>query len=301
MLNHILSIVLLLTTILIPISFSASTNETTKSDIDLLEFALNLEYLEAEFFLYGATGNGLDVVAPGLAQGGPPPIGARMASLDPFTKDVISQFGLQEIGHLRVIKSVVKGFPRPLLNISKESFAKVMDDAFGNPLRPPFDAYANSINYLLASYIIPYVGLTGYVGASSNLQDPTFKKLVASLLGIEAGQDAVIRTLLYERRKLRVLPYRITVEEFTNRISMLRNKLGNNGIKDEGLEVPIMQGAEGKISGNILAGDEYSTSYSRTPVEILRIVYGGNESVPGGFYPKGADGNIAKSYLKTTT
>lgn len=52
-----------------------------------------------------------------------------------------------------------------------------MDDAFGDPLRPPFDAYRNSINYLLASYVIPYVGLTGYVGASSNLQDPKFKKV----------------------------------------------------------------------------------------------------------------------------
>ncbi|XP_058783767.1 desiccation-related protein PCC13-62-like [Vicia villosa] len=300
MLNHIFSTALLLTSILIPISYSARINKTTKSDVDLLEFALNLEYLEAEFFLYGATGRGLDVFAPQLAQGGPPPIGGRMASLDPFTKDIITQFGLQEIGHLRVIKSVVKGFPRPLLNISKESFAKVMDDAFGKPLRPPFDAYANSINYLLASYVIPYVGLTGYVGASPNLQDPKFKKLVASLLGVEAWQDAVIRTLLYERRKSRVFPYTITVEEFTNRISMLRNKLGNDGIKDEGLVVPIKQGAEGKSSGNILVGDEYSNSYPRTPVEILRIGYGGNESAPGGFYPKGANGNIAKSYLKTT-
>ncbi|CAK8563835.1 unnamed protein product [Lathyrus sativus] len=295
MLNHIFSIALLLTSILIPISYSSSINETTKSDVDLLEFALNLEYLEAEFFLFGATGDGLDVVGPELAQGGPPPIGAKMASLDPLTNDIILQFGLQEVGHIRVIKSVVKGFPRPLLNISKESFAKVMDDAFGKPLRPPFDAYANSINYLLASYVIPYVGLTGYVGASPNFQDPTFKKLVASLLGVEAGQDAVIRTLFYERKKLLVFPYKITVEEFTNRISMLRNKLGNDGIKDEGLEVPIKQGAEGKISGNILAGDEYSNSYPRTPVEILRIVYGGNQSVPGGFYPNGADGTIATS------
>lgn len=101
MLNHIFSIALLLTSILMPISYSSSINETTNSDVNLLEFSLNLEYLEAEFFLSGATGDGLDVVAPELAQGGPPPIGARMASLDPFTKDIILQFGLQEVGHLR--------------------------------------------------------------------------------------------------------------------------------------------------------------------------------------------------------
>lgn len=79
--------------------------------------------------------------------------------------------------HCRAIKRTVKGFPRPLLNISKESFAQVMDSAFGEPLHPPFDPYANSINYLLASYVIPYVGLTGYVGANPELQDATSKKV----------------------------------------------------------------------------------------------------------------------------
>lgn len=66
----------------------------------------------------------------------------------------------------RAIKSTVPGFPRPLLNLSKEAFANVMNSAFDKPLDPLFDPYANDINYLLASYVIPYVGLTGYVGAN---------------------------------------------------------------------------------------------------------------------------------------
>lgn len=72
-----------------------------KSDVDLLEFPLNLEYLEAEFFFFGATGHGLDCVAPELAQGGPSPIGGKLANLDTITRDVILQFALQEVGHLR--------------------------------------------------------------------------------------------------------------------------------------------------------------------------------------------------------
>lgn len=71
------------------------------SDVDLLEFPLNLEYLEAELFLYGSLGRGLDWFAPNLTQQGPSPIGARKAKLDPFTKDVIKQFAWQEVGHLR--------------------------------------------------------------------------------------------------------------------------------------------------------------------------------------------------------
>ncbi|CAL5345618.1 unnamed protein product [Camellia sinensis] len=268
------------------------------SDIDLLEFPLNLEYLEAEFFLWGSLGYGLDSIAPNLTMGGPPPVGTTKARLDPFTKDVILQFAFQEVGHLRAIKNTVRGFPRPLLNLSAEAFGNVMNSAFGRALKPAFDPYANELNFLLASYVIPYVGLTGYVGANPKLQSPISKRLVAGLLAVESGQDAVIRVLLYERAREKVTPYGITVAEFTDRISVLRNKLGSAGVKDEGLIVPTFQGAEGKLRGNVLAGDQNSVGYDRTPEEILRIIYSsGDEHVPGGFYPKGADGRIAKSHL----
>ena len=125
-----------------------------------------------------------------------------------------------------------------------------------------------------------------------------YVQLVAGLLGVESGQDAVIRELLYEHAFEKVEPYDISVAEFTDRISELRNTLGRDGVKDEGLVVPPARGAEGRIAGNVLAGDKNSLAYDRTPEEILRIVYGdGNERVPGGFYPKGANGRIARSYL----
>ncbi|TKY72469.1 Desiccation-related protein PCC13-62 [Spatholobus suberectus] len=277
----------------------ASAKTPKFSDVDLLEFPLNLEYLEAEFFLFGSLGYGLDVVAPNLTGGGPPPIGAKLAKLDHIVKDVILQFALQEVGHLRAIKSTVRGFPRPLLDLRASNFAKVMESAIGKPLVPSFDPYANSINFLLASYLIPYVGLTGYVGANPLLQNATSRKLVAGLLGVESGQDAVIRALLYEHQAQLVHPYRVTVAKFTDGISKLRNKLGKAGLKDEGIVVPKALGAEGRVTGNILAGDKDSVAYARTPQEILRIIYGGgDEHVPGGFYPKGAGGRIARSYLK---
>ncbi|KAH7513505.1 hypothetical protein FEM48_Zijuj12G0207400 [Ziziphus jujuba var. spinosa] len=280
--------------ILLPKSYS----QIAKSDHDLLEFPLNLEYLEAEFFLYGSLGVGLDHVAPNLTKGGPTPIGGQLATLDSVTRDVILQFALQEVGHLRAIQSVVEGFPRPLLNLSAATFASVIDSAFGIKLDPPFNPYASTINYLIASYLVPYVGLTGYVGANAKLEGATSKRLVAGLLGVESGQDAVIRALLYERAHQIVEPYGTTVFEFTNKISALRNKLGGEGVKDEGLLIPPAEGAEGSITGNVLAGDPNSVAYERTPEEILRIVYGsGSEKVPGGFHPNGGDGNIAKSYL----
>lgn len=78
----------------------------------------------------------------------------------------------------RAIKKTIKGFPRPLLDISSGNFAKIMDMAFKRKLNPPFDPYANGLNYLLAAYVIPYVGLTGYVGANPKLQSPQAKRVI---------------------------------------------------------------------------------------------------------------------------
>ncbi|TYI12461.1 hypothetical protein ES332_A09G279600v1 [Gossypium tomentosum] len=267
-------------------------------DVDLLEFSLNLEYLEADFFLFGSFGQGLERVAPNLTRGSPPPIGAQKANLDSNTNGLILQFGYQEVGHIKAIINVVRGFPRPQLDLSASTFAKVMDQAFDRPLQPPFNPYANNVSFLIAAYLIPYVGLTGYVDTIPKLFSTTSRKLVSGLLGIESGQDAVIRALLYPLRQVKVPPYDIDVDEFTRRISNLRNTLGRAGSKDEGLTVQVNEGAEGRVQGNVLAGDQFSLAYNRTPEEILRIVYGsGNASIPGGFFPKGAGGRIARSHL----
>ncbi|KAM5549648.1 desiccation-related protein PCC13-62 [Rosa sericea] len=272
----------------------------TATDTDRVQFALNLEFLETEFFLYGALGKGLDSINPAYSQGGPPPIGGQKALLeDPVVARIIEEFAYEEVGHIRAITSTVGGFPRPLLNISREQFARSFNDVVGYPLIPPFEPYANSLNFLLAAYIIPYVGLNGYVSTLPSLNSTISRSLVAKLLAIESGQDAVIRTLLYERANERVVPYKFTVAELTNLISARRNSLGGCGNKDEGIILPNKTlGAENQTTSNVLSADANSLAYARTPPEILRIVYGSfSESVPGGFFPKGANGVIAKSYL----
>lgn len=80
-------------------------NKTTVKDKELAQVALNLEYFEAEYFLWASYGYGLDVIAPYLVGGGPAPIGAQKANLDPYYTDVFKQMGLQEVGHLRYTSS----------------------------------------------------------------------------------------------------------------------------------------------------------------------------------------------------
>nr|P0DO51.1 RecName: Full=Ferritin-like catalase Nec2; AltName: Full=Nectar protein 2; Short=NmNec2; Flags: Precursor [Nesocodon mauritianus]UIE54577.1 Nec2 [Nesocodon mauritianus] len=274
------------------------TNGVDEADIDMMQFPINLEFLEAEFFLWGALGHGLDVVAPQLAMGGPPPYGAQKANLDPLTQNIITEFAYQEVGHLRALERTVGGFPRPLLNLSASNFANLIEAAFGYHLVPPFNPYRDGLSYMLASYAVPYMGLVGYVGTNPNLKGHQTKRLLAGLLGVESGQDAVIRMYLYERQGHVVAPYRHTVAEFTARISELRNRLAMCGVKDEGVIVPRQLGAENQTMSNVLSANYDSISYRRTPGEILRVVYStGNESVPGGFYPNGGNGRIARRFL----
>ncbi|XP_059310737.1 ferritin-like catalase Nec2 [Lycium ferocissimum] len=248
-----------------------------KEDIDKMQFPVNLEFLEAEYFLWATYGHGLDVVAPKLAMGGPPPIGARKANLDPLTKNIITEFANQEVGHLRALNSTVGVFPRPLLDLSAKNFEKLFDEAFGHKLIPPFDPYRDSLSYMLSCYVIPYVGLVGYVGTNPNINGYETKRVKTQF----------------------VFPYKHTVAHFTSRISKLRNKLAKCGNKDEGIFVPPQLGAENRTISNVLSADFNSLSYKRTPSEILRIVYNsGNEHLPGGFYPNGANGKIAREFLK---
>ncbi|KAL1549581.1 linoleate 9S-lipoxygenase [Salvia divinorum] len=186
--------------------------EVSGHDEDLIHFSLNLEFLEAEMFLWNAFGYGLDHAAPELVNGGPPPIAPQKANLDSLTRNITGEFGLQEIGHIRSIIRTVGGFRRPLVNLSAANFAMMMDEAFGHKL------HVGSL----------HSALLGYVGANSFLIGYLSKRLVAGLLGVE---DAVVREYLYERAAEVVWPYNHTVAEFTSQISELRNRLAKCGVK----------------------------------------------------------------------
>ncbi|KAJ4764554.1 Desiccation-related protein PCC13-62 [Rhynchospora pubera] len=262
-------------------------------------FALNLEFIEAEWFLHGALGIGLDEIAPELAHGGPPPIDGRKANLDEVTKRIITEFAYQEVSHIRYIEAVFGPIQRPLIDISRAHWAKLMNMALGYKLDPPFDPFIDSLHYMVASYVLPYIGLNGYTGANPNLDGYRSKRALAGLLSVESAQDAILRGWLFERLEEIVEPYNITVAVFTDKISQLRNRLAMCGIKDEGLIVPPELGAEMRICTNVISANVDSISYSRTPKEILRIVYEtGDEHIPGGFLPEGGNGEIARMYLE---
>nr|CAB3460241.1 unnamed protein product [Digitaria exilis] len=271
------------------------------SDMEQLQFLLNAKFVEAEWFLHGALGRGVDFLDRNLSAGGPRPSGARKAALDFRTTEVAAELGYQEVGHIRAIRQAVGGFPRPPIDLAADRFAMVMDDAMGARLDPPFDPYASTVNFLLASYLFPHITASATMGISSSLMGFVSKRLQSSILAVEAGHDAVIRLLLYQRADEAVPPYQgHTVADFTRRMSDWRNRMSGCGAKDEGVKVlDRQQGAERRTISNILGAGEDSLGFQRTPAEVLRILYGSrNEQIPGGFLPRGANGTIARGFFQ---
>ena len=74
-------------------------------------------------------------------------------------------------------------------------------------------------------------------------------------------------------------------------LSNLRGKVGDG--KDQGIVTPPADGRSTPYPfANLIPQDGKGIVFQRTPDEVLAIVYAGNSTQPGGFYPKGLTGTI---------
>lgn len=82
---------------------------------------------------------------------------------------------------------------------------------------------------------------------------------------------------------------RLTTQWGVQGFSNLRGKAGDG--KDQGIVVPPADGRSGPYPfANLVPQDGTGLAFSRTPAEVLAIVYGGNATQPGTFYPNGMNG-----------
>src|ERR1700733_2344349 len=79
-------------------------------DSDYLNFALNLEYLEAEFYLRAATGAGLSSADAGSGAGSVTvPSVTQLASLTSVQQAYLYEIAQNELDHVRFLRSALGG------------------------------------------------------------------------------------------------------------------------------------------------------------------------------------------------
>lgn len=257
----------------------------TVTDADVLNFALNLEYLEAEYYLRAVTGKGLPTSLGGLSGN----VNAPSNTLVPFEIPALAYWAQRicndEIAHVNFLRVGIAAeggtvAPEPKIDLVN-SFTTLAIAAGLIVPGQTFNPFASEIDFLLGAYIFEDVGVTAYAGAAMLLTNPDNIAYSASVLAVEAEHAGCIRSYLAE----------IGGGAATNAISALRQKL--SGVQDNGTDLS----ASGGNPFSFANCDYNGQVFRRTPQEVLNVVYGapGTGVASGLFFPDGMTGAVVSS------
>jgi Ferritin-like domain len=278
-------------------------------DSDYLNFALNLEYLEAEFYLRAATGAGLSAADTGNATTTVVvPATTMVPNLTTAQQNYIYEIAQNELDHVRFLRSALntEAVSRPNIDLMNSFNAAASAAGIGSSFNP-FSSYEA---FLVGAFVFEDVGVTAYHGAAGMLSTTTTGKTylaaAASILAVEAYHAAEIRTLLIADSVATaattaslVTPNNIYVT-YAQQISKLRASLGGGNETTltalPPYAVPFVSTAYMPASSIVACDATNSIAYSRTTDQVLHIVYAappGAGVKGGGFFPNGMTGNIS--------
>lgn len=234
------------------------------SAVDVLQFALNLEYLEAEFYTMAVYGKHIDDPQFGIGISGSGNQGAttggakvNFANNLVFTGQVAAEIGADERAHVKLLRTALQNagimpVAKPTINL----------DALGI-------GFVNEGSFLLLARIFEDIGVTAYGGATTVAAFATSPYLStgARILATEAEHVGSIR--------LQVARFGIATAPPLDSVDFLPPPSGPN-----------------YISANPTTG----LTSIRTPGQVLYLAYGKTaNSNSGGFFPDGVNGNIRTS------
>ena len=265
---------------------------TPASDADIFNFALNLEYLEANFYNFIVNGEPIATSHPSLVTGvgtaGAATGGRALTFDDPVVAAYARQLVKDELGHINFIRTQLgsAAIAQPAIDLGTSptsAFSMAAQSAGAVPPGASFDPYASDANFLLAAFLFVEVGTTAYLGGAGLISNKTYLEAAAGILAVEAYHSGIARTLLYSKGV--DMPDLITK---ANGISDARDALDGPTDDDQGLTL------DGQP--NFVPTDSNSLAFPRTAAQVLNIAYLNKASVTrGGFFPNGVNGTVNTS------
>ncbi|HME84357.1 MAG TPA: ferritin-like domain-containing protein [Roseiarcus sp.] len=272
--------------------------QQTNLDVAILEFALNLEYLEAEFYVRAAYGHGLGPILLGPSPG--PVTGGHLVSFSsPLVAAYAREIADEERKHVEFLRAALiaatgSAISCPTIDFT-ESFP-TLGSAAG--LGSNFDPFKNDMDFLLGAYVFEDVGVTAYHGAATAITYKPYLDRAAGILAVEAYHAGLIRTVLFANDKAK------ETAAISNLRATLDGTAGTQNVDDHGVggmkeSVPSIVNCSTNANGSLLGGfptnnppGDNAIAYDRTTRQVLNIVYGAPNAKSGLFFPKGLNGII---------
>jgi hypothetical protein len=237
--------------------------QSTPTAVDIVQFALNQEYLEAEFYSVATTGLTLEqrgiptagdgITGPTVTAYGRVSFGNNLVLTSKSAQDIATD----ETDHVIVLRTAltangVTPVAKPPINLDAMA-------SMGASL-------ANQQTFLVLARAFEDVGLSAYAGGAQFLAGSPFLMTAARITGVEGEHVANLRLEIA--------------------------RLGIPTFPLDGADVLPPPSGNNMFSTNVANG----LCAFRTPGEVLYIVYGMRANASsGGFFPDGVNGNIRTS------
>lgn len=227
---------------------------------DVLNFALNLEYLEASFYLYATTGSGLSATDMGTGTGlGTVTGGVKVNFTTPAIADIAAQIAADELAHVELLRSALGSVAVPMPNINLAALGTVNTQTL----------------FLLIARAFEDTGVSAYLGGAGYLAGSTSTlQTAAQILAVEAYHAGNIRS------------------------NIIQLGLASMDSATDSMDVPT-SALDPATNTNSYFCDTKALAIVRTPAQVLDIVYANKSGAAGvtsgGFYPNGMNGTIVST------
>ena len=234
-------------------------------EVSILNFALNLEYLESEFYTYAIDGKSITAYGigiDGVATNGNPAAGGTVkggAQVDfsnnlVFTKAIATQIASDERAHVKLLRGLLgsQAIAQPNLDLDALGFG-----------------FGSQNDFLKLARIFEDIGVSAYAGAAPSLSTPAVIGYAARILAAEAEHVSTLRTQIARLNVMTAPPL--------DSVDILPPPSGSQ------IEYLSINPSNGLPS-------------IRTPGQVLYLAYGGKAGArQGGFFPTGVNGSINTS------
>jgi hypothetical protein len=157
------------------------------SDFDILNLALNLEYLESEFYTYALTGQGIEalgIATDGVGKAGETTNGRKLEFADQILFGTAKELAFDEQQHVKLLRSLLgkKAVAKPALDLN------ALGVGFGS-----------EDEYLTVGRAMEDTGVSAYGGAAPLLKSKELLGIAARILADEAYHMGNVRLFIAQK------------------------------------------------------------------------------------------------------